>query len=178
MGESPAIAYLSLGSNLGNRLRNLVRSLEGIVRYGTIEAVSSLYETDPIPPKPPQPNFYNAVCRIRTILECRELLLSLKSIEAECGRLPMGPRNGPRPLDIDILLYNTNTLDDPDLTLPHPKLANRGFVLFPLVEIAPDLRHPRLGSRMATLLSATERPGIRRIADPSWPSSLEGRQLL
>ena len=142
MGESPAIAYLSLGSNLGNRLRNLVRSLEGIVRYGTVEAVSSLYETEPVPPKPPQPNFYNAVCRIRTTLECRELLSSLKSIEAECGRLPTGPRNGPRPLDIDILLYNTNTLDDPDLTLPHPELAKSRICSIPFSRNRPRPTSP------------------------------------
>lgn len=97
---------------------------------------SSVYDTDPV--GPPQPNFLNAVVEVRTSLDARELLALLKSIETRLGR-SAGERWGPREIDLDLLLYGDEEVDEPDLRLPHPKMWERSFVLVPLAEIAPEL---------------------------------------
>lgn len=137
-----ATVYIALGSNLGDREKNINLALEKLGQIGIIRRVSSLYETEPVGYKD-QPWFINLVCELETELPPQELLQSLKAIEKKMGRDP-GPRFGPRPMDIDILLYDNLVLDTPELTIPHPRLAERAFVLIPLVEIAPEVLHPVL----------------------------------
>jgi 2-amino-4-hydroxy-6-hydroxymethyldihydropteridine diphosphokinase len=134
-----------------------------------VEEVSSLYETAPLGGEE-QPPFYNAVCRISTGLGPEALLRHLKQIEFEIGRRP-GPRWGPRPIDLDILLCGDRVLERGGLIVPHPLLAERAFVLVPLVELAPDLRHPVLGKPVGELLSALDEAalsGVRRIELRGW----------
>jgi 2-amino-4-hydroxy-6-hydroxymethyldihydropteridine diphosphokinase len=107
-----------------------------------VEAVSSLYETEPVGEIPDQPDFLNAVVRIRTSLEPEELLDVCKAIEAEHGRASGGPRHGPRPIDIDLLLLDDLELRTERLTLPHPEVTSRRFVLAPLLELDPELCLP------------------------------------
>lgn len=159
-------AYLALGSNLGNREANLRVAISAITRMCRVIAVSSLYETDPVPAE--QPAFYNAAVAIETGLEPLSLLRFLKAIEEEVGRRPGGERNGPRPIDIDILLYGGDTFEDELLTIPHPRLAERPFVLVPLAEIAADANHPTLAKTVAELARAAGDKGVRRVSEPGW----------
>lgn len=126
--------------------------------------VASLYRTVPISPVP-QPDFLNTAALARTALPPREVLALAKALEAAAGRRP-GVRFGPRPLDVDLLVYGDLRAEDPDLTLPHPRLRERRFVLAPLAEIAPDLRVPPDGTRAADLLArlADDPAGVERIA--------------
>ena len=162
-----ATVYLGLGANIGNREANLRMALRGLTRMARVEAVSSLYETDPIG-SVQQPAFYNAVCRIETGLEPMSLLRFLKSLEHEIGRRPGGPTGGPRSIDLDILLYEDRVLESADLTIPHPRLAERAFVLVPLAEIAPDARHPQRNETIAKLAERVGSEGVRRIKDAGW----------
>jgi 2-amino-4-hydroxy-6-hydroxymethyldihydropteridine diphosphokinase len=132
--------YLGLGTNVGDRKQNLTQALELLSVHVSIEKLSSVYETEPVGLKE-QPFFLNAVCRISTDIRPAPLLRLAKKIEAGLGRKP-GPPNAPRPLDIDILLYGKQVISTQDLTVPHPRLVERAFVLVPLAEIAPDLIHP------------------------------------
>ena len=163
------IVYLGLGSNLGNRAANLRMALCYLPPLARIEEVSSLYETAPLGGEE-QPPFYNAVCRIDTGLGPEALLRHLKQIEFAIGRRP-GPRWGPRPIDLDILLCGDRVLAREGLVIPHPLLAERAFVLVPLAELAPDLRHPVLGKPVGELLSALDEAalsGVRRIELRGW----------
>lgn len=136
-----ADVYLGLGSNLGNRMQRLADARNRIERKaGTITAASSIYDTAPWGPVP-QDNFLNQVIRISTALEPRELLAVLHEIERDAGRDRKSEiRFGPRTLDLDILLYGDRVLHEEGLAIPHPRLAERAFVLAPLAEIAPDLQ--------------------------------------
>src|SRR5437867_665789 len=125
-----AIAYIGLGSNLGNREANLRMALRLMTRLSRVEAVSALYESDPVGPE--QPPYYNAACRIETGLEPLPLLRFLQSIEHEIGRRSGGERWGPRPIDLDLLLYDDRIVDSDDLSVPHPRLSERAFALAPL----------------------------------------------
>lgn len=167
-----ATPYLCLGANVGNREANLRMALRGLLRLARVEAVSSLYESDPVG-VPEQPPFYNAACRIQTGLEPRPLLRFLQNLEQEIGRRPGGPRFGPRPIDVDILLYEQRVVDEEGLVIPHPRLADRAFVLVPLAEIAADVRHPALGKTIGELQAAVGEEGVRRIAPAGW-SGIEG----
>ena len=160
--------YLGLGANIGNREANLRMALRGLTRMARVEAVSSLYETDPIGSVKDQPAFYNAVCRIQTGLEPASLVRFLKSLEHEIGRRPGGPVGGPRPIDLDILLYDDRTLETEDLTVPHPRLAERAFVLVPLAEIAPDASHPQNDETIAELAEKVDKEGVRSIKEVGW----------
>ncbi|MDO8615227.1 MAG: 2-amino-4-hydroxy-6-hydroxymethyldihydropteridine diphosphokinase [Dehalococcoidia bacterium] len=162
-----AVACIGLGANTGNRQANLRLALQGITRMARVQAVSSLYETDP-EAATPQPPYYNAVCRIETGLQPRSLLRFLKGLEHEIGRRPGGERWGPRPIDLDVLLYADAVVESDELTVPHPRLAERAFVLVPLAEIAPGLRHPVLGKTIAALRRAAGAAGVRKIAPPGW----------
>lgn len=163
-----ATAYIGLGANIGNREANLRMALRAMTRMARVESVSSLYETDPIGAVRDQPTFYNAACRIETGLEPESLLRFLKGIEHEIGRRPGGPIGGPRPIDLDILLYDDRVHESADLTLPHPRLAERAFVLVPLAEIAPDARHPQRDETIAQLAEALGKDGVRKIKDAGW----------
>jgi 2-amino-4-hydroxy-6-hydroxymethyldihydropteridine diphosphokinase len=164
--------YLGLGANIGNREANLRMALRGLTRMARVEAVSALYETDPIGSVKEQPAFYNAACRIDTGLEPESLLRFLKSLEHEIGRRPGGPAGGPRPIDLDILLYEDRTLDSEDLTIPHPRLAERAFVLIPLAEIAPNVHYPQRDETIAQLAEAVGEGGVRQIKDAGWDGVL------
>jgi 2-amino-4-hydroxy-6-hydroxymethyldihydropteridine diphosphokinase len=147
--------YLGLGSNLGDRrehLRAAVRMLEE--RGVAVEAVSSTYETEPVGEVLDQPDFLNAAVRIRTELEPEELLDLCKEVERERGRALEGPRHGPRPLDVDLLLLGDLELETERLTLPHREVRTRRFVLAPLLELDPELALPdgtRLDDALASL---------------------------
>src|SRR5918996_235351 len=137
------IGYLGLGSNVGDREAHLRAAVELLREHGVeVEAVSSLYETEPVGEIVDQPDFLNAAMRIRTALEPERLLDICKAIEAEHGRAFGGPRHGPRPVDIDLLLLGELEMSTERLTLPHPEVTSRRFVLLPLLELDPDLRLP------------------------------------
>jgi 2-amino-4-hydroxy-6-hydroxymethyldihydropteridine diphosphokinase len=129
-------AFVGLGSNVGDRLENLRRAVAELRSDVEVVRTSSAYDTDPV--GPPQPNFLNAVVEVRTSLGARELLAVLKSIEQRIGRVG-GERWGPREIDLDLLLYGSDEIDEPDLQVPHPEIWERAFVLVPLAEIAPEL---------------------------------------
>jgi 2-amino-4-hydroxy-6-hydroxymethyldihydropteridine diphosphokinase len=137
------IGYLGLGSNLGERESQLRGAIEDLRERGVeVEAVSSLYETEPVGEILDQPDFLNAAVRIRTSFEPGQLLDVCKVIEADHGRALGGPRHGPRPIDIDLLLLGDIEMRTDRLTLPHPEVTSRRFVLLPLLELDPELRLP------------------------------------
>ena len=135
--------YLGLGSNVGDRLAHLRAAVDLLPRHGVeVEAVSSVYETEPVGEILDQPDFLNAAVRIETGLGAQELLDACKAIEVEQGRMFGGPRHGPRPLDVDVLLLDGVVLESERLTLPHPEVTSRRFVLAPLLELDADLALP------------------------------------
>jgi 2-amino-4-hydroxy-6-hydroxymethyldihydropteridine diphosphokinase len=162
-----ATVYLGLGTNVGDRLANLRTALQRLQMLARLEKASSLYETQPQGISD-QPLFFNAVCRVITGLEPQALLRFLKNLEWEIGRRPGGQTWGPRPIDLDILLYDDRVVDAPELNVPHPRLAERAFVLVPLCELAPELRHPLLGKTMKELLASVGKQGVKRIAPRGW----------
>jgi 2-amino-4-hydroxy-6-hydroxymethyldihydropteridine diphosphokinase len=149
---SERVGYLGLGSNVGERERNLARALELLGAHGVaVEGVSSLYETEPVGEFLDQPDFLNAAAKVRTALEPLELLDACKVVEAELGRAFGGPRHGPRPIDVDVLLLGDVELEDERLTLPHAEVISRRFVLEPLLELDPELKLPD-GTKLAAVL--------------------------
>lgn len=146
--------YLGLGSNVGDPAAHLRAAVELLPRHGVVvEAASSTYLTEPVGEILDQPDFLNAAIRIRTELEPEPLLDACKAVEAERGRSLGAPRHSPRPLDVDLLLLGDLELRAPRLTLPHPEVASRRFVLVPLLELDPDLTLPD-GTSLAAALAA------------------------
>ena len=161
------VGYLGLGSNVGEREDHLRGAIDSLREHGVeVEAVSSLYETEPVGEILDQPEFLNAAIRIRTELDPEGLLDLSKAIEAERGRAFGGPRHGPRPIDIDLLLLGDLELSTERLKLPHPEVASRRFVLAPLLELDPELRLPD-GTELRTALDSLG-PGqrVEKVARP------------
>ena len=153
---STRIGYLGLGSNVGDRERHLREGLAALTGHGVrVEAVSSTYETEPVGEILDQPDFLNAAARIATDLRPEELLDVCKAIEVEAGRMFGTPRHGPRPLDVDVLLLGDIELAGERLTIPHPELTSRRFVLVPLLELDPQLSLPD-GTALASALEALD----------------------
>lgn len=134
------VAYIGLGSNVGDRRKNLLAALRLLDQHGIkVNVVSPAYDTDPV--GPPQPNFLNAVCKVETTLSSHQLVKVLKELEQEVGRTK-SERWGPREIDLDLLLYGSETIDEPDLKVPHPEMTIRAFVMVPLLEIEPLIELP------------------------------------
>ena len=156
------VAYLALGGNMGDRSANLSRALALLPQHGVhVLEVSPVYETDPVG-YADQPPFLNAACRVKTALSPRELLEAVKAVEAEVGRTPTF-LNGPREIDVDIILFGDEIVEEDDLVIPHPRMTGRAFVLVPLVDVAADAVHPALGVTVTELLTEVDgRDGVRR----------------
>jgi 2-amino-4-hydroxy-6-hydroxymethyldihydropteridine diphosphokinase len=154
--------YLSMGSNLGDREANLRAGVESLRAAGEICAVSPVWATAPVGVTD-QPDFLNIAVAADTSLTPRALLEAVKRIEVDVGRRPTF-RRGPRVLDIDILLYGNDSVAEPDLSIPHPRLAERAFVLAPLADIAPDAVHTTFRKSVEDLLAGVSgRDSVRRI---------------
>ncbi|MBI1798063.1 MAG: 2-amino-4-hydroxy-6-hydroxymethyldihydropteridine diphosphokinase [Candidatus Eisenbacteria bacterium] len=156
-------SFIGLGSNLGEREEMIRLALDDLVRLPetTLLRASSLYDTVPVG-EVEQPNFLNAVAQIDTALTARQLLWNLLLIEKRLGRL-RHPRWGPRTIDLDLLLYGSQVIEEPDLRVPHPEITRRSFVLVPLVELDPLLVHPVSGETMVSHLSRLgARPPVKR----------------
>lgn len=146
------IVYLSVGSNLGDRAANLSAAIEQLGTLGEVKAVSSFYETEPVD-FAAQPWFLNCAVALETALMPRQLLARVQSIEQGMGRRRTQPK-GPRVIDLDILLFGTSVVDIPELVIPHPAMHERRFVLEPMAEIAPEVRHPVFKKTMRQMLEA------------------------
>jgi 2-amino-4-hydroxy-6-hydroxymethyldihydropteridine diphosphokinase len=160
--------YIALGANLGDRRANLAEAMQRLEPEVCVEAVSALYKSPPQPPAPP-PSYLNAACRVSTRLEPRELLAQLKRIEREMGRRST-ERWAPRPIDLDIVLYDGRVVDEEGLVIPHPRLSERAFVLQPLLDLDAELTHPATGERLADVLARLSSDGLVQIAPVGWHS--------
>lgn len=158
-----AAVYIGLGSNLEDREGYLRRALGLLARHVSHLRLSSLYETEPVGYAAQGP-FLNAVAVGETELPPDELLAKLKDIERQLGRVPT-VRYGPRVIDVDILSYGDEVLDHADLQVPHPRLAERAFVLVPLAEVDPRWHHPVSGLSARELLLAVDVTGVRKLRE-------------
>jgi 2-amino-4-hydroxy-6-hydroxymethyldihydropteridine diphosphokinase len=149
------IAYISVGSNLGKRIQNCQKGISslGNATGTTVVAQSPFYETEPVDCKD-QDWFVNGVIKIETELAPHSLLATLKDVEKKLGRRRQPIRFGPRVIDLDIILYDELAIDTPELEIPHPRMHQRRFVLKPICDIDPNLRHPSLHQTMIELYDA------------------------
>lgn len=158
------LAYLSLGSNLGDRQAHLRATLDRLPAPGVrVVRVSPIYETEPVD-FTDQPWFLNLVAEVETSLAPADLLAHTQQIEAALGRQRTVPK-GPRTVDIDILLYGDRVVHSATLEIPHPSIHERRFVLAPLADLAPDLRHPLTGRTVREMLDAAPAAVVRRVGD-------------
>ena len=149
------IAYISVGANPGDRADTIARALRMLDEVPGIRLLraSALIETDPV--GPPQPRNLNGAVAVETALDARELLDALLAIERSLGRTrDPGCRNGPRTIDLDLVLHGDAVIEEQGLSVPHPRMGDRAFVLVPLAEIAPDAVNPRTGATVASMLTA------------------------
>jgi 2-amino-4-hydroxy-6-hydroxymethyldihydropteridine diphosphokinase len=155
--------YLALGSNIGNREENLRRAVELLRGIGiTVQNISSTYETEPVDFLD-QDWFLNSVVQAETELAPLDLLKAVRAIESSMGSMKKFPK-GPRLIDLDILLYDDQTIATPDLQVPHPRMLDRKFVMVPLAEIAPGLRHPSWNATAAEILeNSTDRSAVCKV---------------
>ncbi len=162
---------IGLGSNLGERLAHLKKAVRGLENLIDIRRASAAYESRPMH-LVDQPLFLNACCVGETELPARSLLDSLQALEQSAGRRGGGRRFGPRELDLDLLLYGEDVIEEDDLRVPHPRMTERPFVMWPLSEIAGDWVHPEAGLTVERLAAGLPRDGLRVYApSTSW---LEG----
>ena len=154
---------------MGNRQENLNKALELLSQRVALGQVSAIYDTEPVG-NTDQPRFLNLVCQIHTALAPMELLTLVKGIESKLGR-KLGEPNSPRPIDIDILFYGDQILENPKLIIPHPRLEERAFVLVPLSEITPELVHPVSGKTAKEMLESLQK-GIQSVF--KWENTEEG----
>lgn len=167
-------AFIALGSNLGDRLSYLRRALNGLQREDGIAvvALSRVYETKPMG-LTHQPDFYNMVIQVKTRLVPADLLSVCMQIEKENGRLRT-LRWGPRTLDLDILLYGSEVIEEPNLIIPHPRMHDRAFVLLPLCDLAPERIHPVLGRPFRELAREVQgKEGVVPCTTIHWPAVSE-----
>ena len=159
--------YLGLGSNVGDRRANLQAAVDALPAHGVVVlACSSTYDTDPVGEILDQPSFLNACARIETALEPEALLDACKGVESTLGRVAGGVRHGPRPIDVDLLLFGVEPYRSERLSLPHEQVTARRFVLIPLLELDFDLRTPD-GTRLSDCLARMPLDeGVRRAGGP------------
>ncbi len=168
-------AYLGLGSNLGSRLENLRAAVRALAEHPDIDVdlqrdLASLYETRPVGGPKGQDDYLNSCLRVTTVVPPHDLLTAMPSIETDLGRVRQG-RDQPRPIDLDLLLYGTTVIREDTLSLPHPRLPERRFVLEPLAELCGNLVHPTLGLSIAELRRRREdddNQGVRCVAGRDW----------
>ena len=167
--------YLSLGSNLDDRAANLNIAITGLAALGRVEAISSFYETEPVG-FAAQPWFLNCVVKLGTEKMPRQLLSGILDLERQMGRRRL-EKKGPRIIDIDILLFGNSIIDTKELVVPHPAMHQRRFVLEPLIEIAPEVRHP-VFKRTIRELRASLPPGqpVRRVENSSLRINTDERE--
>jgi len=163
--------YVGLGSNEGDREAHLVAALQALSRIDAVAVLrcSSLFDSAPVGPS--QPRFLNAVVALECCLPPLRLLTILKRIEEDLGRRRDGTRWGPRPIDLDILVWDGEVVAEPSLQVPHLELHKRRFALEPLAEIAPELRHPVLGVTVKEMLSHLAPQDVRRLMATQWPEA-------
>lgn len=159
------IVYIGVGTNVGDRRANLAGALDAVARLGTVDAVSNVYESEPVG-YADQPVFWNLVVRLRTALAPFDLRAALEAAEHRLGRRPTF-RDGPRVIDLDLLLYGAQRVDTAELEVPHPRMMERAFVLRPLSELDPELEHPVTGECIGDRLAR----GTFERAVPIFPGS-------
>lgn len=160
--DVPVTAYIGLGSNLGDRSKNLSRAVKRLSRIGMVDAVSAIYETRPWGVAMHQPRYLNQVAAVSTTLDPLDVVAELLGIEHSFGRSRQ-EKNASRTLDLDLLLHGETVLHASGVAVPHPRLHERAFVLVPLAEICPDVIHPVLKKTIAELAGESDRSGIARI---------------